>query len=491
MDSLPVQQLKPGLVNLPGATPASAALVSTLLHDDFLTHHCYFNDLHFHNHLSHHVLSLHDLGAPPECIQSMFDRDAALQRPLLHGKADAKTGAKADAISIANWTSHMGESNAPMYADYLAFFSSEIATHGVPSTLARFVFSPEANGNGTLMLARLFGGLMHPLIFIGFGVEFGLDFLVAQGLAIAALTTPEGASVIADTPAGLPEIKAGPPTTLLALLREVYDTPALQPVPYAEGHDPRTLQLDAARSAALRAIYAKWTFPTAPDPGPAADGDADADVSSKIDECMWQAALLLGATGRPARAPRPDFFLMHVLTSAIALRPIARVLAAPRHRAQLLHAHARAAAHFVVLRGRPRIDCALVMAYPAEPAPPARAPTSASAAPAPGAGGSAWLPLLHNACAHPEPHVVKAVRVLFHCAQRLGHTRARGVPGAVDAAGAETHAGAADLDGTLFVRVAGALTQVLGWVAHGDAERFWDFSGVGWDEAWREAQAKD
>jgi hypothetical protein len=42
------------------------------------------------------------------------------------------------------------------------------------------------------------------------------------------------------------------------------------------------------------------------------------------------------------------------------------------------------------------------------------------------------------------------------------------------------------LDGTLFIRVAGVLTDSLGWVAHGEKDRFWDFSGIGWEEAWSE-----
>jgi hypothetical protein len=57
MDSLPVQPLRPGLINLPGTSPASAALVAELLHRDFVGHHCFFNDQHYTNHLSHQCVS--------------------------------------------------------------------------------------------------------------------------------------------------------------------------------------------------------------------------------------------------------------------------------------------------------------------------------------------------------------------------------------------------------------------------------------------------
>jgi len=74
--------------------------------------------------------------------------------------------------------------------------------------------------------------------------------------------------------------------------------------------------------------------------------------------------------------------------------------------------------------------------------------------------------------------------MLFYCAQKYGNTAAGRVIGAVDGAGNETHKGSTKLDGTLFLRVAGELTNGLGWVAHGEEERFWDFSGIGWEEAW-------
>lgn len=51
------------------------------------------------------------------------------------------------------------------------------------ATLERFVFSPDANHeNGKAeMLARLFSGLLHPLIHFGHGPEFGLPGMAAEG----------------------------------------------------------------------------------------------------------------------------------------------------------------------------------------------------------------------------------------------------------------------------------------------------------------------
>ncbi|KAJ7446125.1 hypothetical protein FB451DRAFT_1376001 [Mycena latifolia] len=473
MDSIPKKPLKPGVVNLPGGTPASATLVADLVYEDFKAHHCFWNDQDFTNHLSHHILSLHDLGAPAECIQMMYDNEAAKQRPLHHNRAPAS----ANRITQENWLGSLGHAGANMYPDYLAFFSVEISTHGVSGALERYVFSPEANGNGSLMLARFVASsLEHPMIQAGFGIEFGLDFMVAQGLAQAAVTAPEGVGVM-DMPSGVPEIQDGPPTTLLELLREVYDSPKLAPPPYEKtitrARFEEWMTSNPERDAAICEIYAKWTFDLHP-------LDPDEYFAAKIEECMWQATLLLGATSKAGRKPRMDFILMHFLTGALLLRAVIDAVQKPLYKAQLLQTYARAFAQAIVLRGRPRIDPTLAMGYPARPLLPGDA--------AAGGGGSPWLPLLNNAALHPEAHVIKSMRTLFYCAQQYGRTPAGSVVGAVDAAGNETHSGAEKLDGTLFIRVAGALTEALGWVAHGEKEGSWDISGIGWEEAWSESE---
>ncbi|KAK7059921.1 P-loop containing nucleoside triphosphate hydrolase protein [Favolaschia claudopus] len=487
MDSLHKQPLKRGLINLPGATPASTALVEELMYKDVTEHHCFFNDQYFHNHLAHHILTLHDLGAPAESIQKFYDQEAAIQRPLHHHDA-TKSAKQANGITKENWREYLGEVNAHMYPDYLAFFSSEIEAHGVARTLEKYVFSPEANGNGTMMLGRFVGGLLHPMIEVGFGIEFGQDGLVAEGLAQGALTTAECAAVM-DMPAGVPEIKTGPSRTLLSLLREVYDSPELTPLPYSK--EPisfekftKWLPSHPAFPAKVRQIYSAWTF----------DDFSAAEIDSKLEECMWQATLLLGATSKEGRKPRMDFFMMHFLTGSLLMRVVLDKLGElkrPIYQAQLLQTFARSMAVFVFLRGRPVVDCNVVMGYSANPGAGIKKElvngTSKGAESVLNLGNP-WLPILDNAALHPEAHVVKAIRSLFYCAQHFGGRAAGKVIGAVDVDGErkEMHPGVAKLDGTLFIRVAGALCDALGWVTRGEKDRFWDFRG-GWEEAWAEA----
>ncbi|KAJ7061981.1 hypothetical protein C8F01DRAFT_1136024 [Mycena amicta] len=452
--SLPTP-LQPGLVNFPGATLSSTTLVQQLLLKDASEHHCFWNGQYFTNHLAHHILSLHDLGVSETLIQAMYDKEAAIQRPI-YVEGSPLTEDKR-VMTATNWTQRLGNDNVHMYSSYLTFFTGEVAKLGVAGAFERYLFSPEANANGTLMLARFMSRLLHPMIQAGFGIEFGQDFMVAQGLAQAAVCFPDAANMM-DAPTNTPTIKSGLERPLLSFLREVYDCPALAPLPY-EG--PSTdaerfvewMVMDPSRDAALRSIYAEWTFDLT-----LTGAESDTYFARKVDECLWQAALLLGATSRAGRKPRMDFFLMHFLTGALFLPSMVKKLKEPMQRAQVLQAYARMAGLFVVLRGRPRIDGRVVMGY--------SAPSERSASP--------WLDLLENAAAHPEAHVVKAIRMLFYCANRFGP------------AARKTHPGLVDADGTLFVRIASALMDALGWVGRGEEDRFWDVSGIGWEEAWVE-----
>lgn len=446
-----------------------------LLHRDYASHHCFFNDLGYHNHLSHHLVAAYDMGAPPALLRMIYDEEAGIQRPV---------DLQCDDLTERDWTTRLGEATA--YGSYLAFFTKQIEKDGVSMTVGRFTMAPEANGNGGMMLARLLAAGFHGLIQVGLGVEFGQDYMVAQGLAMAATTSHHFLEPIMDMPSGVPQ--PGSPTkgvTLLALLREVYDSPVLKPLPYDADETIRSTQFfaDPARPAALKRIYAKWSV----DPSLGA-----AELDARVEECLWHATLLLCATGRPHRAPRLDFFLMHVLTSALCLPSVLSVLPDPVHKAQLLHAYARASALSFVRRGGPRIDVPLLMSYTEHPRPPVPLPGGRNALGDPSTEGETdpWLAIVQNALHHKDAHVVKAVRTLYYCAQRYGRTPAGGAIGAHDGSGKEIHVGMGLMDGTIFVRAAGMLSGTLGWVAYGEKGREWDRSGLGWDAAWENGDDK-
>ncbi|KAF7306343.1 hypothetical protein MIND_00425500 [Mycena indigotica] len=235
-------------------------LVVQPLRRDAKEHHCFRNEQYFINHLSHHVLSLHDFGGPEAVIRAMNDKEASIQRPIhLNSMSSPKE------IMEWDWKQSLGNNHAQRYPDYLlTFFSNQVAAHGATATLEHYIFSREANEGETLTLARFTSRLLHPLIQAGFGIEFGQDFMVAQGIAQAAVCFPDASNMM-DKPHNTPAIISGPECSLLSLLRDVYDSPSLVPLPY-EG--PSTdadrfvewMSMDPKRDAALRSIYSQWSF---------------------------------------------------------------------------------------------------------------------------------------------------------------------------------------------------------------------------------------
>ena len=74
------------------------------------------------------------------------------------------------------------------YRAYLQFFTKVLSEKGAAATLEEYIFSPKANieppksGQPPMeMTNRLFSGLLHPLIHTGYGAEFGLPGMFAEG----------------------------------------------------------------------------------------------------------------------------------------------------------------------------------------------------------------------------------------------------------------------------------------------------------------------
>nr|GAT48366.1 predicted protein [Mycena chlorophos] len=471
MSSTASSAFRPGLVNLPNS-PAARSVLLELVQRDAEKHHCFFNDDGFHNHLPHHLVTAYDLGATPALLQAIWDDEAAIERPIGRSGKD---------VEVGNWTERLGEWSA--YGSYLAFFESQVAAHGVEKTLVDYVLAPKANGNGAKMLGRFLAGVVHPLLHVGFGIEFGQNKLVAAGLAMTAVTSPKQPNLVLDATTGLPEPKAEPVegATLFQLLREVYDSEILHPImPY----DPNAsltkrfdaLAADPTRAEELKRIYSQWSL--SPNATPE-------EVDHKMAECLLQSTLLLFSSGKPDRTPRLDFFFMHLVTSSICLPSIMRVLTTVEAKNTVLQGYARVAAMWLILRGRPRIDAELIMRFPEVPTPPG--PTSLGAdslgfKSKDIAVANPWLAVIQNGLHHRDAHVVKTVRSLYYGANILP-TLSSGK------FGLEHIKGGDKLDGSLWIRAAGVVSKEMGWVAFGEkAAEDWDRSALGWDDAWKDGK---
>jgi Questin oxidase-like len=76
------------------------------------------------------------------------------------------------------------------YSAYVDFFTVILHTHGAAATLEDYVFSQKANfdlardADGNLLpqfICRFIDEVLHPLIHVGYGLEFGLPGILAEG----------------------------------------------------------------------------------------------------------------------------------------------------------------------------------------------------------------------------------------------------------------------------------------------------------------------
>ncbi|KAI9250765.1 hypothetical protein BY458DRAFT_22457 [Sporodiniella umbellata] len=155
---------------LPGSNKDAHEETEQLLLKNNKDFHIFFNEKKFHNHFVHHLLAAYSLGASKEKLQEIYEIHAPVQRPL-----------KPSVIKITrdNYKQYLGKADS--YASFLTFFQSEVDHFGMLDTVRRWVWHGD-------FLARTIGGLLHPLIHIGYGLEFELAGVVAEGLSMAACT---------------------------------------------------------------------------------------------------------------------------------------------------------------------------------------------------------------------------------------------------------------------------------------------------------------
>ncbi|EGO22537.1 hypothetical protein SERLADRAFT_451376 [Serpula lacrymans var. lacrymans S7.9] len=456
--------IKPGIVNFPGRTPETQETVQRLLADDRRENHCFFVASGLHNHLSHHLLAAYDLGASTKLLQDIYNEENKSQRPILSGSANDSIDEHQPQINRDNFEHYLGKQK--YYSAFLSFFTAEIATHGVPDTLEALVFNPSVNKAESNMLSRFLAGAFHPFIQTGYGAEFDSDAMIAQ-----EDTIPKG---------GLP---------LLCILRQVYDSNILKPVmpydPNALLSSRRKALMKDGRPEEIKRICRLWWKSTS--------AEDEVELGNKVEEFFWMSTLLLAATGKEGRKPRLDFFLMHVLNATIFLPSLLKIIPTKASRIKLLKGLLPVVVMYVLMRGRPRINPELLLSYTAVPRPPnfdeyMLQKPSASAIGGPCGTESylnPWHGILVSVVHAPDAHTLKAIRTLYYAAQHYGHK----APGQVLGSsynGKETHVGVEKLDGTVFVRAAGVIMDTLGWVSHGEGAGKWDYSGLGWEDAWKE-----
>ncbi|KAI9788664.1 MAG: hypothetical protein M1833_002900 [Piccolia ochrophora] len=367
-----------GIFHRPGVTEQAAAKASELLQENHENHHIFFNADGYHNHIAHHALTLYALAAAPDAIQRQYDNNRSYQRP----PGPVKESVVEELHDPAAYSKYLGKEQ--YYHSYLVFFQKEIDKKGWEAVLNGYVFKGDDRADD--MLVRMFAGFLHPIIHLGFGIEFKQPAIIAEALAQAAVSTSWMSALLvgAEQAAGDATGKAGS-RSLVSLLDEIYaDEKLSNAAHWDDGNKIRDGILIRAPQEMVH--YAKqWTV------GP-----------EELEEKTAEMINAAGSAQRPGKVPKIDFYYMHCVNASIFFSSfLAQPWLSTANKVRLLEWKGRNDLAMYPSRHSPKPLLGEVLSY--EP----KKPTSESDDP--------WGPIVERVIAHNDDgHASKLVRALAH-----------------------------------------------------------------------------
>ncbi|KAI9295264.1 hypothetical protein K502DRAFT_303899 [Neoconidiobolus thromboides FSU 785] len=117
------------------------------------------------NHVVHAICSLYKMGASPEILDQYYSSAMIYLEPLTEDKYD---------INLENYEEYIAIKDA--YTSYLKFFDDQVNKLGTIPALKKYI---------PRVLPGFVGDALHPLIHLGYAVEFDNPMVAAEGLAYA------------------------------------------------------------------------------------------------------------------------------------------------------------------------------------------------------------------------------------------------------------------------------------------------------------------
>ncbi|KAJ7199195.1 hypothetical protein GGX14DRAFT_373358, partial [Mycena pura] len=422
----------------PGSTPESTATARKYLQQDYEDHHGFFNYTGAHNHTPFHILVEWSLGGNSEHLDAIWNQHDALERP-----AHRSPGL----VNASNFYDHLGDEE--YYQGYLHFFSDILVKRPIRDVVEEWVFSGKANFDGRQpeMVNRLLAGILHPLIYLGYGIEFSLPGLVAEGLAQAAVHKIASSLLIPKSIfSNMGRSKKHSFTIIARIMRDNK---------FANFKSFDVVQTQVGMD--IQRMAADWTV----------DGSNPKEVARKMEELCFLNVMIftLGGWRDGQGFHDADFTRMHLVTSSMTLSSYMAVLS-PTSKSLLLRAYFTRSLAFYVASGRPNLPVRsffktpLLTSFPGPKPSPTVSVYPSSDTP------NLWLKIIQSAIVHPDDHLSKFQRTLAHYSTLYGNAPAGTFEG-TELDGCEL------IDGTFFLRVAALTMEWMGRIREGEPARFW------------------
>ncbi|KAI4203549.1 MAG: hypothetical protein LQ350_001739 [Teloschistes chrysophthalmus] len=284
-----------GQFHVGSITQESADAASQVLQENHETHHIFFNQSGFHNHIAHHILTIFALGASPSAIQKHYANNKSYQRP--HQPVDNDVLEQLQSSDA--FMKYLGQER--YFHDYLLFFQSEIEKKGYEEVINEYMFKGDDRANA--ILVRMYAGFLHPLIHLGFGIEFHQPAIVAEALAQAAAHDAWIGSYLLQTEEAA-QSSGQSSKSLVEILDQIRADPKLRNAAHwDDGNKIRDGILARAPDEMIKHA-SQWTV------------DVE-DLELKTAEMTNAAVYFTGTAQHPPKQIKFDFYYMHCTNSSI------------------------------------------------------------------------------------------------------------------------------------------------------------------------------
>lgn len=190
------------------------------------------------------------------------------------------------------------------YHDFLQYFSDQISAKGWEAVLNEELFKGDERADD--MLARLFAGFLHPIIHLGFGIEFRQPAIIAEALAQAAVHDNWMAPLFFDAEKAAKAAKVDSKSTksIVKLLSEIRaDKKLSSSAHWPDGNKIRDGIMKRAPDSMLH-YASQYTI-------------SPSQLEEKTAEMANAAIYYAASAQRPPHIPKFDFFYIHCVNSAI------------------------------------------------------------------------------------------------------------------------------------------------------------------------------
>lgn len=290
--------------SVPDISQEQADAVSNLLTENHKRFHIFFNDRSFHNHIAHHLVTIYGLGATPADMQKAFDGNTSYQRRLK--PVDEKV--TEEFTDLDTFKSNLGQGSA--YGSFLAYFTSELEAHGTEKVLDKYLFARTPLADD--MLGRLFAGLQHPLIHLGFALESQSVLLMAEALAMTAVHGNFLLPYFLQTEKAAADRQTGTPKTLLRMIEDAYADKSLLSHARKEGFRICEEFMTPEALPKMVALASQYRIDSS-NPSPLNS------VRTAVAEQMSTLAHVTTAIHRSDKKIKLDFFFIHPTNASVFL----------------------------------------------------------------------------------------------------------------------------------------------------------------------------